>query len=126
MMGLIAKFSASEVVKHGGGRIVPCGPDDEGAREVDEYGNTLYGGLPVWFKAEGVTHVRYDSNCQGAETVKLTAVADADGTNKTWAEATPSGTIEMRIQNPEVFGYIEPGQAYYVEIRKVQPSKARR
>lgn len=48
-----------------------------------------------------------------------------DDPNKEWSKWTPAGELTMLITNPEAFRQIETGQEYYVEIRKVQPAKAR-
>ncbi len=45
--------------------------------------------------------------------------------NHAFWDATPSGSLELMINNPAAAAYFETGVEYYVEIRKVQPSKAR-
>jgi hypothetical protein len=36
--------------------------------------------------------------------------------NVSFAKATPSGTITILVDNPEVFGFFEPGREFYVEF----------
>lgn len=36
--------------------------------------------------------------------------------NKSWARATPSGKIEMGIDNPEAAVQFEPGKHYFVDF----------
>ena len=47
--------------------------------------------------------------------VKLSAVTD-DGNpeNKAFWNATPSGTIDMLVSNPQALSLFEPGKTYYV------------
>lgn len=42
--------------------------------------------------------------------------------NKKFHEATPSGSCEMFITNPAVFGIFNPGDEFYVEFTKVVKS----
>ena len=60
-------------------------------------------------------------------TVTLQCIYDADqrGENAQWAMATPSGKLELQIQNPAALRQFEPGVDYVVEIRKRMPSRAR-
>lgn len=53
-----------------------------------------------------------------SETLKLQAVY-ANTTNKednTFAEATPSATLELQITNKELHGRFKPGQKFYVDF----------
>lgn len=60
------------------------------------------------------------SKTKNQEEVRLVAVYSTgeDDPNSSWSAATPSGTLELMITNPKVFGYLEPGAEYYIEIRK--------
>ena len=51
---------------------------------------------------------------------RLSAVSD-DSTpeNLRFAEATPSGTLELTIDNPSAHGYFRPGESYYLRFEKV-------
>ena len=64
---------------------------------------------PNWMHKGEKTHV-----------VKLTAVGD-DGTaeNKRFAAATPSGSIEMTVDNPQAQVF-EPGKEYFVDFTPVE------
>lgn len=55
----------------------------------------------------------------GNETVKLFAVYGADGTaNASWSKATPSGSVELTISNPEAKGHFTPGKEYFVDFHE--------
>lgn len=46
--------------------------------------------------------------------VKLSAVSS--DTNKTWAKYTPSGSIELSIDNPDAVDRFVLGQTYFVDF----------
>lgn len=46
--------------------------------------------------------------------VRLSAVSDE--ANKTWAKYTPSGSLEMQIDNPEALNQFEVGQFVFVDF----------
>lgn len=53
-----------------------------------------------------------------SETPKLTPVFGG-GTNaedNTYSKATPSGKLELQIDNPAAKGFFVPGKKYYVDI----------
>jgi len=50
--------------------------------------------------------------CQ--ESVRL--VAATDERNKTWSKYTPSGSIEMQIDNPEALDQFKLGECVYVDF----------
>ncbi len=53
------------------------------------------------------------------EEAKLFAVYGKDGTaNKEWAKSTPSGSLELKIDNPDVHGFFKPGREYILTIRE--------
>lgn len=58
----------------------------------------------------------------GATILGLSAVYD-DGIeeNKRYAKATPSGTLEIQIDNPPALEFFELGQCYYLDFTKVEP-----
>lgn len=91
-----AKFEVSRVAETGYG----------GKRSViyhnDETGKWVPTGVPI-------------------REITLTAVCD-DGLakeNKSFATATPSGTITFQLNNPFLEGEFKPGQAYYVDFTPV-------
>lgn len=49
-----------------------------------------------------------------ADVVKLRAVSDGSDENKAWAAATPQGSVELQIDNPDAVGQFEVGKSYYV------------
>jgi hypothetical protein len=70
-------------------------------QEVTQHGNQYNGG-------------------QYAESVKLRCVytEDKDHPQFKWSEATPSGDLELYVNNAEAFGKIQPGVLYHVRITK--------
>jgi len=54
--------------------------------------------------------------------VKLSAVYNTTvgHPNHLFWQATPSGTLELSISNPDAAGFFETGVEYYVEIRKAR------
>ncbi len=120
-MALVAKMAASQVTASGGGRWAPCNEDDDGAQPVDDVGaiKSMYG-VPPWLNTTGF--VRYESVGQNGEHIKLTAVSakDEDDPNREWAMASPSGDLQLFIQNPAAFGYVQAGQEYRVTIERIR------
>lgn len=57
------------------------------------------------------------------EQAELNAVADAEGVNKSWAEATPSGHLKLNIANPSAQGFIKQGKSYIITIREAKPGE---
>jgi len=58
---------------------------------------------------------RQDNVCY-SEIVHLDAFTGVDEDNVEWARFTPSGTIEMTIDNPGAQGQIRPGQMVSVVL----------
>lgn len=46
----------------------------------------------------------------------LNPVYASTGENKIWAEATPSGRLEMTISNKAAFGKLKVGQSYLINF----------
>jgi hypothetical protein len=46
--------------------------------------------------------------------------ADGSDEDNTYAKWTPSGSTELTISNPALFGAFKPGEAYYIDIIKVE------
>lgn len=116
-MGLVARMKAEEVTGRRGVQNVACGPDEEGAKLVEEvYGNYHYG-VPVWL--EGATHVRPVEG-KGSENFKLAVVRSTgpDDPSNEWFEASPNGELTMTIQNPRGFGFVRAGEEYRVTIER--------
>lgn len=47
---------------------------------------------------------------------KLAAVYGTEGENKDFWSATPSGTLEICISNPNTVDYFELGKEYYLDF----------
>lgn len=52
----------------------------------------------------------------GGEDVHLSAVVCRNGENAQWAKATPSGKIDMTIDNSDARGAFVPGKEYWVDF----------
>jgi hypothetical protein len=50
------------------------------------------------------------------ETLKFTAVCGDSKDDNTFAEATPSGQLEMYVSNKSLHGAIKPGQKFYLDF----------
>lgn len=120
-MALVAKMSATQVTANGGGRWAPCAETDAGASRVEDTPaiSSMYG-VPPWLATTG--WVRYEPVGQNGEYIKLVAVSakGEDDPNREWAMASPSGSLDMSIQNPAAFGYVQAGQEYRVTIERIR------
>lgn len=66
------------------------------------------------FKVESVTKVVY------GESIKMNAVCyDDNDENKSFSQATPTGSYEMFVNNEKLFGVFQPGQEYYLDFTPV-------
>lgn len=53
--------------------------------------------------------------------VKLTAVHDTSTPeNERFTKASPSGTLEMAIDNPPALNQFKPGQQFYVDFTPIE------
>jgi hypothetical protein len=57
--------------------------------------------------------------------VALSVVTTGDGEDSQFAAATPVGHLTLDIDNSKAAAYFDLESEFYVEIRKVQSSKAR-
>lgn len=72
------------------------------------------------FRVESVTH-----HAHGARTVKLSAVtADGIPENERFHKWTPSGSIEMAVDNPAAFEQFVPGAFYFIDFAPQDTTKA--
>ena len=62
------------------------------------------------FRVEHVIHY------SGARNVKLSAVHGGSPENNQFSQASPSGSLEMHINNPAAFDFLEPGKSYYLDF----------
>lgn len=56
----------------------------------------------------------------GQEQVTLCAVTSGSEENKSFAKYTPSGVLNLTIDNPATVGFFEPGREYYLDITVAQ------
>lgn len=101
-MSVVAKFRVNEVtnrvpLRNYGGSPIPLP-----VQEFESNGKTTY---------------------QGAASVKLGAVYATEETGSDedirFSLATPSGTIEMNITNPDALEQFQPGDEFYVRFERV-------
>jgi len=64
------------------------------------------------------------THAYGAETPKLHAVYGDGKANAEWAKATPDGSLEMTIDNPNAQGILLPGEEYFIDIRPANVEEA--
>ena len=65
------------------------------------------------FHVNSVTHDAY------GRLVKMQAVHDSSPENNQFAQATPSGTLELYITNPAAMDFLEPNKDYYLDFTAV-------
>jgi hypothetical protein len=63
------------------------------------------------FQVEKVTKYSGDF-----EQITLNAVYGGSAENVSFAQATPTGKLEITVNNPAVVGQITPGQYYYLDL----------
>jgi hypothetical protein len=62
---------------------------------------------------------------EDGETVSFGAVYEkGGGVNAEWAAATPSGTLQMFIANPDASVQFETGADYYLDFTRVEGEEA--
>lgn len=71
------------------------------------------------FQPEQITDFGY-----GSKQFKLRAVySNNPGEDNQFSTATPSGTIEMTVSNPEVMDFFQHGKKYYVDFTECPEEK---
>lgn len=67
-------------------------------------------------KADAPEHSVYPRDWEPREihTVHLSAVSD--DANKTWAKFTPSGSLQITINNPDAVGFLKLGESYFLDF----------
>lgn len=53
-----------------------------------------------------------------ARVLKFSAVCNGTEENRNFHKYTPSGTLEMTVDNPTALEYFELGKAYYLDFTK--------
>lgn len=78
------------------------------------------------FEVQSITEHAWSQTYKGEEihprTVKLQAVYGTGQENKSWSEATPSGSIEMMITNPAAFEQFKLGAQVYLTFTDALPT----
>lgn len=69
------------------------------------------------FIVKSVTHHAYGGRTVSLETAYDAALSKED---RAFSNATPSGKMEVNIQNTAVFGTFEPGKYVYVDVIPVE------
>lgn len=69
------------------------------------------------FKVASVTHHAY-----GGRTMRLEAQYDSplSAEDRAFSNATPSGSMEVNIQNERVFDIFQPGKEVWIDITPVE------
>lgn len=141
-MAVVAKMACNEVSATGGGTSVPlCMAHDVVEAWPPEINHgTIYGhGEGECARCDELTArlVAQDKDWEGAriaylpgkgsERITLGAVMSGgpDDPNAAWAAATPSGMLELQIDNPKAWGFFDPGAEYIVKITRHVPARAR-
>lgn len=101
-MALVLKMQAHQVLRHGG----KVEHTYHAGEKLDEP-LTVRGVTREQVTLGAVTGYQGDSDAEKA-------------VNKEWAMATPTAQLSLTIDNPHAMGYVEPGETYYVEIRKAR------
>lgn len=73
------------------------------------------------FKCDDVSLTK-DTEIEGnpviREEVSMSPVISGSEENKSFAEATPSGSIKLTITNPNAFGFFGQGLEYLIDFQK--------
>lgn len=74
------------------------------------------------FKCESITRREHWDKSKGEEihAIKLSPVISGSEENKSFYEATPSGSIELSVIKEEVGKQFELGKEYYVDFTPAQ------
>jgi len=60
--------------------------------------------------------INWSNSDKTLQVVKLNAVSDGSKENKAWAAASPNGSFEIQIDNPEALNQFKVGKSYFVDI----------
>lgn len=116
-MALVAKMIGESVAGNRGPRWEPCTPLTPGAVLA---GNIWGASRPPWVDQTATHFVARQAKM--LEQVKLMCVhtGDPDDPNLEWTQASPTGHLELTIQNPEAFGFVREGVEYLVRVTEVR------
>ncbi len=70
------------------------------------------------FVVQSITRQKGWSGNAEVQTIKLNPVSSGSEEDKKFFAATPSGTVELGVVNPDAGNYFELGQAYYLDFTK--------
>jgi hypothetical protein len=70
------------------------------------------------FICNTVSKHKFNKQDQGSTTVILTPVTHGSEENRDFWKYTPSGNLEMHINNEAAEKYFEPGEEYYLTFEK--------
>lgn len=139
-MPLMMKVHCEQVIEWGGGAWLPLCQGRRHAESwplpAEAYSETaIYGHgtgeceeCDHLSESDGLVDVRtVHIPGKSREEVRLTPVIgeSKDDPNREWSTATPTGTIEATISNPDAWGFYEAGEEYMVKFTKHQPQKSR-
>lgn len=138
-MPLMMKVHCERVIEHGGGMWLPlC----QGRKYAESWPPATYGASTVYGHgkgecddcdrlsaslsnhAEGVRMVHIPGKSQEDVVLRAVIGESKDDPNREWSTATPAGTIEATISNPDAWGFYQAGEEYMVKFTKHQPQKA--
>lgn len=68
--------------------------------------------------------VRAKMQCQSKDGNQVTLYAVVDDENKTWAQYTPCGSVQMTIDNPTALERFEVGKHYFVDFTPAPAAEA--
>ncbi len=116
-MALVAKMIGESVTGNRGPRWEPCTPLTPGAVLA---ANIWGASRPKWVDQTATHFVARQAKM--LEQVKLMCVhtGDPGDPNLEWTQASPTGHLELTIQNPEAFGFVREGVEYLVRVTEVR------
>lgn len=65
-------------------------------------------------------YVNTITNDVGGETIEASPVMSGSEENKSFSKHTPSGSLKMRVTNENIFGLLQPGQEFYIDITPIK------
>lgn len=75
-------------------------------------------------KVEGVVHQKDGKGNTVEEQIRLFAVVGGEGSpNADWSKWTPSANFYISVTNPRVFGKVQNGQEFYVDLVPVNNNR---
>jgi hypothetical protein len=120
-MAIVAKMSVTKVTASGSGHLVPCEETDEGAIATETApGAVSWYGVMKWLGDAKFVRLAPGTSQETWELQAVSTKGEADDPNREWAAATPAGQLTLTVNNPECFGYVEPGREYRITIERIR------